>query len=201
MISGLIGCSAVSGLVGGSRDRGRGRAGVERAGVLQRPVEVAFMAEHGVGHLLALRQADDDIGADALALDRAAGRRVVERRRQPQGAVPAFERDDRLHRALAKAAGAHDRRAVIVLQCAGDDFRGRGRGAVDQHHDRHPGDQIARHRGAIDAVVVGVAALGRDHDAAVDKFAGHIDRRVEQAAGIVAQIEDKARSAGHAPAA
>src|SRR5205814_7541487 len=45
---------------------------------------------------------DLDIGRDALGLDRAAGRREVARRGQPQRAVARAERDDGLHRALAE---------------------------------------------------------------------------------------------------
>jgi hypothetical protein len=55
---------------------------------------------------------------DAFSLDRAARRREVARRRQPQRAVARAERDDGLHRALAERTRADDRRTLVVLQHA-----------------------------------------------------------------------------------
>ena len=73
---------------------------------------------------------------------RAAGGRVVARRGQPHGAV-ARQRDHGLHRALAEAARADQHRPVLVLQRAGDDLAGRGRAAVDQHHQRQAAGDVA----------------------------------------------------------
>ena len=77
-----------------------------------------------------------DVGLDALGLDRTARGRVIARRGQAQGAVVLAERNDGLDRALAEGARAEQRRALVVLQGAGHDFRSRGRAAVDQHHQR-----------------------------------------------------------------
>ena len=191
MIIGLIGCSAsaASARAGGCGAGAGWR--VDRASVLQSPVEIAFEADHGIRHLLVFRDIDDDVGRDSLTLNGTAGGRVVERRGQPERAA-ALQRDDRLHRALAKAAGSHHGRAAVVLQGAGDDFGSRRRGAVDQHDDGRPAQQVAGRRSTVDMVVRGVAAAGGDHDAAVEKNAGDIDRSVEQPAGVVAQIEDEA---------
>src|SRR5215510_1129320 len=43
-----------------------------------------------------------DVGRDPLGLDRAAGRREVARRGEPQRAIAGAERNDGLHRALAE---------------------------------------------------------------------------------------------------
>src|SRR5882724_2199426 len=77
-----------------------------------------------------------DIGNDALGLDRFARWREVTGGGQTQRPVAAAERDDGLHRALAERARADQRRALVVLQRAGDDFRGRCRAAVDQDDHR-----------------------------------------------------------------
>ena len=43
---------------------------------------------------------------------------------------------EHLHRALAEGLLPDDDGAVVVLERAGDDLRGRGAAAVDQHHHR-----------------------------------------------------------------
>src|SRR5215211_6151287 len=68
-------------------------------------LEVAAQPGLALGLVLALELVRDllqdlDVGLDALGLDRAAGRGVIARRRQPDGAVAA-ERDDGLDGALA----------------------------------------------------------------------------------------------------
>src|SRR5690242_74218 len=98
-----------------------------------------------------------DVGRDSLRLDRAAGRREVTRRREPQRAIARAERDDGLDRALAERARAKDGRALLVLQRAGDDLRRRGRTAVDQDDQRLAFDEIAR-TGVEALRLVGVAA-------------------------------------------
>src|SRR6185312_10557212 len=86
---------------------------------------------------------DDDIRFDALGLDRAVRWRVVTRRRQPDRTVGA-ERNDRLHGALAERTRADDGRALLILQCTGDDFRRRSRTAVDQNDDLLAVRDVAR---------------------------------------------------------
>ncbi len=119
------------------------RAGLLVVAVLQVALERSLalgvvLALQIVGHVLE----DLDVGLDALGLDRAARRRVVARRRQPQRAVLA-ERHDRLHGALAEGAGADQRRALVILQGAGDDLGRRGRAAVDQHDQRLAAGEVA----------------------------------------------------------
>ena len=81
---------------------------------------------------------------------------------------------------------------MVVLQRTGDDFRGRGRGTVDQHDNRRTAHEVAGRRCSIDAVVGAVAPARCNHDPAIDELAGDLDRGVEETAGIVAQIEDQA---------
>src|SRR5215203_2527880 len=110
-------------------------------------LEVAAQPGLALGLVLALELVRDllqdlDVRLDALGLDRAAGRGVVARRRQPDGAVAA-ERDDGLDGALAEGAGAEHRAALVVLEGAGDDLGRRGRATVDQHHERLALGQVA----------------------------------------------------------
>src|SRR5437763_6832497 len=72
----------------------------------------------------------------ARGLDRMPRRRVVPRRGQPQRAIAAAERNDRLYRSFAERSGADEGSALLVLQGAGDNFRGRRRAAVDQDDQR-----------------------------------------------------------------
>src|SRR5438067_5616451 len=64
-----------TGATGGCGARARRR--VDRAAVLQSAVEIALEADHGICHLLVFRDIDDDVGRNALALNRTAGRRVI----------------------------------------------------------------------------------------------------------------------------
>src|SRR5690606_37573076 len=77
-----------------------------------------------------------DVRDNALGLYRTAVRGEVQRRGQLQRAV-VVQRQHGLYRALAETVGAHQHRAFVVLQGAGNDLRGRGAAAVDQYHQRH----------------------------------------------------------------
>ena len=175
---------------GGNVVARRGRLGRGRAAlVLQRVVQVGFAVGQVVDFLVA-GLLDQNVRRDAEALDRAAGRRVVARRGQAKGAVVAH-RDDGLHRAFAEAAGAEDDGAAMVLQRAGDDLARRGGAAVDQHDQR----QAAGHVGAAGVpalALVGVAGAGGDDLAVGDEVVADVDSGIEQAAGVVAQVEDEA---------
>src|SRR3954447_3748521 len=57
----------ISGPTGGCGAGARWR--VDRASVLQSPVEIAFEADHGIRYLLAFRDIDDDVGRNALTLN------------------------------------------------------------------------------------------------------------------------------------
>ena len=128
-----------------------------------------------------------DVGRDAAMVDGGAGGRVVERGGELEGAILA-ERQHRLHRALAEGGAAHERRAVIILEGAGDDLGGRGGAAVHQHHDRRALQRIARRRAHFE-FRFGRAALGAHDQARIEKRIRHRHGRFEHAARIVAQVE------------
>src|SRR6516225_7192715 len=129
-----------------------------------------------------------DIGFDALRLDRAARRRVVARRGQ-RDAPAIIDRDDRLHRALAEGSRAEKRRALLILQRARDDLGRRGRAAIDQHDEALALGDVAV-MGVPAHGIVRAAPARRDDLALLEEGLAHADSLVEQAARIVAQIED-----------
>ena len=100
--------------------------------------------------------------------------------------------EDGLDEALAEGGLADDEGAVVVLQGAGDDLSGGGGVAVDQDDDGVLVGAGFAVGGAVDLVGEGAAALGDDDLALLEKLVGDIDGLVEQAAGVVAQIEDEA---------
>src|SRR5690606_23334049 len=142
-----------------------------------------------LGRLVLEPLLDDDVGCDAERLDRAPGRRVVARGRESHGTV-ILHRDDRLHRSLAEALGADDDRPPVVLQGAGDDLRGRGGTAVDQHDDRLAAGKIARRR-VVAVGIARIAAPGRDDLARIEEGVRHLDGLIEEASRVVAQVEDE----------
>src|SRR5215472_16694339 len=75
---------------------GAARRRVERPGVLERPIKVALVVDEGVRDLLVLGQIDDDVGRDALALNRTARRCVVEGGGESKRTL-ALQRNDGLH--------------------------------------------------------------------------------------------------------
>ena len=168
--------------------RTRGVLDAVRQMALERRLALhVFLALEIVGHVLEHLV----IGLDALGLDRPSGGRVVARRRQAERAVLA-ERHDRLNRALAERPGADQRGALVILQRARDDLRRRGRTAVDQHHERLAAGEVAA-RPRVDSLgFVRRPAAGRHDLALVDEGIDDVDRLVEQAARVVAQIKDVA---------
>src|SRR3990167_4348798 len=137
-----------------------------------------------------LGAADFDVRHDALGLDGTAVGGEVQRGGDLQGAV-VVQRQYGLHRAFAEAVGAHQYAALVVLQGAGDDFRGRGAAAVDQYHQWHAFAGIGRVGGEAQ-FGVGDAALGVDDQALLQEVIGDLHGRLQHAAGIVAQVEDDA---------
>src|SRR5689334_3864676 len=109
-----------------------------QAGLATVLLQVRLRLELGVALLL-----DDDIGLNALGLDRPVRRRVVAGRGETDRAVGS-ERDDGLDRTLAERPRADDGGALVVLQCTGDDFRSRCRAAVDQDDDRLAVGRVTR---------------------------------------------------------
>src|SRR5207302_1137219 len=137
-----------------------------------------------------LRNLDDDVRRDALAVDRSALRREILRGREPEPRAVG-QRNDRLHRALPEGLGAHDDRAAPVLERAGDDLGGRGAPLVHQDHHRQVRVRLLR-VGREAHVLVPHAALGvHDQLAVVDELLGDFDGRGQEPAWITAQVEDE----------
>ena len=96
------------------------------------------------------------------------------------------QREDRLHDAFAVRLRPDQRPDAAVLDRAGGDLRGRGRIGVHQHRQRARGD------GGVLGVVLGALAgprLHRHDRSGRDELRAHVDRRVEVAAAVVAQVE------------
>ena len=72
----------------------------------------------------------------ARTLDRTAARRKPFAGRELE-LVAAIEFVHALHEALSKARLTDDERAIVILQCAGDDLRRRGSALVDEDHERN----------------------------------------------------------------
>ncbi len=130
----------------------------------------------------------DNIRIDAFGLDRTTRGREVKLRRQLQRAIFP-QREDRLHRALAEGACADDRGALLVLQGTGDNLRSGGRPAIDQHDNLLALDEIAGAR--LEALgILGLAGARRNNLALFEEGIRDRDCLIEQAAGIVPEIED-----------
>ena len=137
----------------------------------------------------------------------AAGRRCRGRSRRPEPSGPTacssaamVSRSARLRAGLEtlwteplpKLLLAHDERAAVVLQRAGDDLGRRGAAGVDQDDDRQAVRHVARLGVEAFDVVLVAAALGDDL-AALEEGVADLDRLVEQAAGVGAQVDDIAQ--------
>ncbi len=97
---------------------------------------------------------------------------------------------DGLHQALAKGGFAHDQGAIVILQRAGNDFGGGSGVTIDQHDDGEGLAAVAMRRGVV-LIGVGAAALRNDGLALGEQVVANIDGLAQQAAGILAQIENQ----------
>ena len=123
---------------------------------------------------------------DALAAEVAAlGREVLPGGDVQRAAVGELE--DLLEDALAEGLGAHDLRAVAVLQRAGDDLRGRGGAAVDEHGD----GRLGHHRiaGGAQRLLLDRPPARGDDRPVLQEGRGDELRLGDQAAAVVAQVE------------
>ena len=95
----------------------------------------------------------------------------------------------RLHQTLAKRACSDDHGTVQVLQCAGSDFAGTGRTAVDEYNQRNVGvNRIDS--GLVDALARLVAAAHLHHLGSLgDKAAHNLDCALDDTTAIAAQVE------------
>ena len=127
--------------------------------VVQVLFEVGFAHAQRGKHIALGGFVEPDIGHDAFGLDRAATRGEITRGGDLQPGV-GRQRTNRLDRAFAEGLRAHDGRALVILQRAGDDLAGRGRTLVDQHHQRHGLDRCRQLAQRVSIATAGVI-LGR----------------------------------------
>ncbi len=103
---------------------------------------------------------------------------------------PAVQVDQVLYRALAEAGFSDHHATAVVLHRAGENLRGRGRTAIDQHRQRavpgNPGLAV----GIDSDPAAGLAHL--HHRALVDEQAGQFDRLVQRTTAVVAQVQHHA---------
>ena len=85
------------------------------------------------GGILGEAGSHNQVGHDAARLDGAAFRRVVAGRRQLDGRV-GRDLAQGLHGTLAEGLRADDGGALVILQGAGNDFRGGSGAGIDQYH-------------------------------------------------------------------
>ena len=128
---------------------------------------------------------------DALAVNNLVARGVILGRGQAQrGTLLASDRQNLLHRALAKGFFADDLGTIVILEAASDNLRGAGAESVHQYHQRQLGPGVPAGR-----LMLGVlsASLGGDDWLSLgEELFANLDRLVEQAAWVVAQIKHKA---------
>src|SRR5688500_5466746 len=184
------------------RRRGRGTAARRRRlrrDLWQRAlVQLVFAPELDRGPFLLRVHRHDDLRLHAvivavlhvlLAVHETPAWQVVVRDGQLQLTGLAVERDQLLNAALAVRLLADDQRPAVVHQTARDDFRGAGRGFVDQHDHRERLERSG-HRRPRDLLRPVAALRAYDH-ALVDKQVDDLDRLVEPPAGVEPQVEDQ----------
>src|SRR5208283_4613380 len=101
------------------------------------------------------------------------------------------ERQNGLDRAFAEGLGAENHGALLILQGARDDFARTGAAAVDQHYHRVVNEIFFLVR-EIFLLLIFLAPLRVNDQPAVEEVVGDLDRLVEQATRVVAQIEHDA---------
>ena len=137
---------------------------------------------------------DRDVRVDARFVNAAAAGQVVLGHGQAQLRVTPgrVERENGLDGALAEGSLADERGAAVVLKRAGNDFAGRRRASVDEH-DHLPIRVRGRFQRAKILAAGGFAALRIDDQLpAVQEQVRDVDRRREQAAGVIGQIQYQA---------
>ena len=119
---------------------------------------------------------------------------MIPRDREAQASV-AGQGKDILDRPLAKAAFAHDQRAVVVLQSAGNDFGCRCRASINQNDNRCAIGHITGHRPfcppMVDVIFV-AATLGYNLTLC-QKGIGHGHCLIQDTAGVRPQIDNIAQ--------
>ena len=124
------------------------------------------------------------------ALNRAAARRIPARRRQLEARF-GRQPPERLYQTLSEGRRAHEHGPVVILQRAGDDLRRARRPAVDDDDDGQARPLLWVF--IIELVRGARCAPARRHNflAGIEEEVRHRHTLVEEAAGVVAQIEDE----------
>src|ERR1700729_2477158 len=118
-----------------------------------------------------------------------AGGRKILFRGEAERALAATKRSLGQYRTCAIAARADQCGAMIVLQRAGNDFGGGRRSGIDENHNALAIAEIT----GLDADVLGVArgaAADCDDSAAVEERVAYRNCAVQDATGIIAQIDN-----------
>ena len=124
-----------------------------------------------------------------IALDEASAGSVIASGGESEAGV-FRERRDSLHEAFAECGFANDQPAIMVLDSAGDDFRGGGGVVVDEDDEGHVHALIAAD--SVEAAFWGAASMIRNDELIL--FEEHItdgDGFVQKATGIAAHVEDE----------
>src|SRR5262245_21259146 len=136
----------------------------------------------------------DEVVIDAHAvvrpLNRTAVGRVVFCGRQRQPCSPS-QRVDGLHESLSKALLANQSGAATILQRRGDDLRGRSRLAVDQDDHRHGFRSLILRKMDLARITPLAPAHRNDLDPFRQEGLGHLDRLLQQPAGIAPQVQNQ----------
>ena len=105
--------------------------------------------------------------------------------------VPCGQREDALHESLSETGDAEDGGAVVILHGAGNDLRSAGRFLI--HQDRQF-ETVRRGDGGhgFGGLRHVAAAHGDDLHSGLQEQRGHLHRRGQHAAGVVAQIDHQA---------
>src|SRR5262249_17114322 len=130
-----------------------------------------------------------NVGRDAYRLNRAPIGSEVARGGEAKGGM-IVEREDGLNRAFAEGLGADHDRAALVLQGARHDLAGARSPALHQYDQRVVVNPRLLGREELLFLVLPTTQGVHDH-AAVEEFIRNFHRLLEQAAGIVAQVQDQ----------
>ena len=129
-----------------------------------------------------------DLGLDALAGDRGAVGSEVLADREVETAA-GVEIDHLLEHTLSVGPGADHGSQVVLAEGGGEDLRRRRGVAVDQYDARLRRDRVADR--VVDRAPLG-PRVGGDDRPVLDEDAAAEHRLLEQAAAVVAQIQDQA---------
>ena len=95
-----------------------------------------------------------------------------------------------MHQSLAEGGFAGDDRAIVILQRAGNNLRGRSRAVIHQHHDGIFAAPVAMSR-PVGLFRKRAATLRNNHLALFQKLVTHRNRLTQQSTRIPAQIENQ----------